>query len=117
MLKLSFLVLHIVRYITGLLATLLLLIQYPLWLGQGGWLRVADLQGQVDEQANRADAQRARNARLAAEVDSLRQGHESVEERARAELSMIRNDEVYVQVLDQPVGAGGPNETARPAQQ
>ncbi|SFU75848.1 cell division protein FtsB [Pseudoduganella namucuonensis] len=87
------------RLITLALAALLLLIQYPLWLGKGGWLRVADLEAQV-EAAQRKNAElQSRNAKLDSEVRDLKDGTGAVEERARYELSMIKQNEIYVQIL------------------
>ncbi|UVW27796.1 cell division protein FtsB [Massilia sp. H6] len=87
------------RLITIAIAVLLLLIQYPLWLGKGGWLSVADMRGQV-EQTRLETAQRlARNAKLDSEVRDLRDGLGAVEERARYELGMIKHNEIFVQVL------------------
>jgi cell division protein FtsB len=85
------------------LAALLVLIQYPLWLGKGGWVRAWDVDRQL--QAQRAENARlqARNDALAAEVRDLKQGMAAIEERARFELGMVRQDEVFVQVVE-PVG-------------
>ena len=81
-----------------LLAGLLVAIQWPLWFGHGGWLRVWDLQHQLAErQAGNAQL-RARNQALAAEIASLRQGSEAIEERARGELRMMRPDETFFQL-------------------
>ena len=88
------------RLITLSLATLLLLIQYPLWLGKGGWLRVWDLDRQVAAERQKNDELKARNARMNSEVMDLRAGRGAVEERARYELGMIRKDEVFIQVLE-----------------
>lgn len=88
------------RLITLSLAVLLLLIQYPLWLGKGGWLRVWDLDNQVTEAQKKNEELRARNAKLSSEVGDLREGTGAVEERARYELGMIRNGEIFVQILE-----------------
>ena len=88
------------RLISLVLAALLLVIQYPLWLGKGGWLRVAELEKQVDAGHQKTDALKARNAKLESEVHDLREGTGAVEERARYELKMIKQNEIYVQVLD-----------------
>lgn len=88
------------RLITVVLAALLLLIQYPLWLGKGGWLRVWDLDGQVKAAQQKNDELRARNAKLASEVRDLGEGRAAVEERARYELGMIKQGEIYVQILE-----------------
>ena len=90
------------RLFTLVLAGLLLLIQYPLWLGKGGWLRAWDLDRQLDTQRATNDKLRARNAAIAAEVRDLRQGLLAVEERARYELGMIRENEIFVQLAVGP---------------
>jgi len=83
------------RSITLILAALLLLLQYPLWLGKGGWLRVWDLNKQVTAQQQINSKTQERNALLDAEVRDLKQGTDAVEERARSELGMIKSDEVF----------------------
>jgi len=87
------------RIITLALAALLLLIQYPLWLGKGGWLAVADLESQVAATRARTEQMKARNAKLESEVRDLKDGLGAVEERARYELGMIKSNEIFVQVL------------------
>ncbi len=82
------------------LTALLLLIQFPLWLGKGGWLRVWDLDKQVEAAHRKNDELKARNAKLDSEVQDLKQGTGAVEERARFELGMIKENELFVQVLD-----------------
>ncbi len=88
------------RLITLSLAALLLLIQYPLWMGKGGWLRVWDLDNQVSDANRKNDALRARNAMLESEVRDLREGTGAVEERARYELGMIKSDEIFIQIFE-----------------
>lgn len=88
------------RLITLTLVTLLLLIQYPLWLGKGGWLRVNELDKQVAAAQAKNDELKARNAKLDSEVQDLKTGTEAVEERARFELGMIKKDEIFVQILE-----------------
>ncbi|HXU53968.1 MAG TPA: cell division protein FtsB [Casimicrobiaceae bacterium] len=79
-------------------ALLILALQYPLWLGKGGWLRVRELNGQVETQKDVNAGLKARNAALDAEVRDLKQGTEAIEERARSELGMIRQDEIFFQL-------------------
>ena len=93
------------RLITLSLAVLLLLIQYPMWLGKGGWLRVWDLDQQVVAARSKNDELKARNAKLASEVADLREGTGAVEERARYELGMIKDGEVFVQILKPNAGS------------
>ena len=81
------------------LVALIVLIQYPLWLGKGGWLRAWEMDRQVQAQRDKNAQLQGRNARLEAEVNDLKQGTEAIEERARYELGMIRNDEVFFQIV------------------
>ncbi|WP_151445989.1 cell division protein FtsB [Lacisediminimonas profundi] len=90
------------RLILIVLTGLLLLIQFPLWLGKGGWLKVWDLDQQVTSAQKKTDDLKARNAKLASEVQDLRDGTGAVEERARYELGMIRDNEIFVQILESP---------------
>jgi len=80
------------------LVALILLLQWPLWLGKGGWLRVWDVDRQLGAQREVNQKLEQRNAGLEAEVKDLKTGRDAVEERARYELGLIRPDEVFVQV-------------------
>ncbi len=84
------------RILFFLLAGLAVLIQYPLWLGKGGWLRVWDLSYNLSERRAQNRQLQARNDALEAEVRDLKSGYDAIEERARFELGMIRNDEVFI---------------------
>jgi cell division protein FtsB len=99
-----------VRALTLVLAALIVLIQYPLWLGKGSWLRVWEVDQQIRAQRETNRQLKARNDGLEAEVRDLKVGVEAIEERARSELGMIRNDEMFFQVLEaaRPVPAPGP---------
>jgi cell division protein FtsB len=90
------------RVVAFALAGLLVAIQYPLWLGKGGWARVWDHDRQLAAQRAKNDVLQARNTALDAEVRDLKQGLEAVEERARFELGMVRQDEVFFQIVDRP---------------
>ena len=94
------------RTLAFTLAVLLLLIQYPLWLGKGGWVRAWDIDRQLTSQKARNEALQTRNDALDAEVRDLKQGLEAVEERARFELGMVRPDEVFFQIIDRPPQQG-----------
>ncbi len=105
------------RLLALVLAALIVLIQYPLWFGKGGWSRVWELDKQLEEARASNERLRRRNASLDAEVRDLKQGLEAVEERARAELGMIRQDEIFFQVMDplqDPVSPPAPSPTEEP---
>jgi cell division protein FtsB len=106
------------RLITLALAALLLLIQFPLWLGKGGWLRVSDMEAQVAVANKKNMELKARNAKLESEVRDLKDGTGAVEERARYELGMVKQNEIFVQIvrkgqtpplLETPMDAAAPH--------
>ena len=86
------------RWPTWVLVALIVLLQYPLWLGKGGWLRVWDLDRQAGAQREVNQKLETRNAGLDAEVRDLKTGFDAIEERARFELGLVKEGEVFVQV-------------------
>ena len=88
------------RLIPIALIALLLAIQFPLWLGKGGWMKVRDAERQLQSQKKTNSDLEARNAKLAAEVKDLKEGAGAVEERARYELGMLKEGEVFVQIVE-----------------
>jgi cell division protein FtsB len=92
------------RFLALALVLLIALIQNPLWFGKGGWLRVWELDRQVDAQRDTNTELAARNAALDAEVLDLKQGYDAIEERARSDLGMVKQDEVLFRIL-QPAPA------------
>ncbi|MGH8704765.1 MAG: cell division protein FtsB [Burkholderiales bacterium] len=89
------------RILAGILGALILAIQYPLWLGKGGWLRVWEVDRQLEAQRAKNSQLESRNGALAAEVKDLKQGFDAIEERARYELGLVKGDEVFYQFVDE----------------
>src|ERR1700756_1249858 len=106
------------RLVTAVLIVLLALIQYPLWWGHGGWLRVHELQQQLAQQLQKNADSKLRNERIEGEVQDLQSGTAAVEERARYEMGMVKDGEVFVQFVSPNatastvVAASGGNETS-----
>jgi cell division protein FtsB len=92
------------KILAGVLAALIVLIQYPLWVGKGGWVRAWRLEQDVSKEASKNEGLERRNAGLAAEVRDLKTGTEAIEERARFELGMVKKDEVFFQVVEDKPG-------------
>ena len=90
------------RWVTVVLAALLVATQGDLWFGRASWPYVMGLRTQLAAQQATNEAARERNSRLEAEVSDLKEGLEMVEEKARSELGMVRPDEILVQVTRQP---------------
>lgn len=87
------------RWVSLILFALILLWQYPLWLGKGSWIKVWELDRQVEAQKKVNQQTKTRNAVLDAEVRDLKQGTGAIEERARSDLGMIKPGEVFFQVV------------------
>lgn len=97
------------KILAGVLAALIVLIQYPLWLGKGGWVRAWRMEQDVSKEMDKNQKLEVRNAGLAAEVRDLKTGTEAIEERARYELGMVKKDEVFFQVVeDKPARPAAP---------
>ncbi len=88
-----------VHWLVAVLVVLLVLIQYPLWLGKGGWLRVADLDHKLREQQTFNKKLVARNSAMSSEVADLKNGLMAIEERARSELDLIKSEEIFVSIV------------------
>ncbi len=95
------------RLVLLILVLLTSAIQYPLWKGKGGWVRVSELEQQVARQEETNAALTARNNALAAEVQDLKSGRDAIEERARSELGMVKEGDIFVHILpsDTPVSS------------
>jgi len=90
------------RWPVFLLFVLVVVLQYPLWLGRGGWLRVWEIDSNLQEQRAHNQHLEQRNARLDAEVIDLKSGTDAIEERARYDLGLVRPGEIFVQVPQRP---------------
>ncbi|MEN8106474.1 MAG: cell division protein FtsB [Pseudomonadota bacterium] len=82
------------------LLLLLLVLQLTLWLGDGGLLDLWDQYQNVEVQREENERLRERNAALNAEVLDLKQGLDAVEEHAREDLGMVKEGEVFYQVVE-----------------
>lgn len=82
------------------LLILLVWLQYKIWLQDGGIPEVLQLQQEVESVKTEVEKLEERNASLDAEVQDLKKGLDAIEERARSEMGMIKEGEVYYQVID-----------------
>lgn len=88
------------KVLAAALVLLLLGLQYRAWFGDSGYFAAAALKEQLRIQERRAERHVQRNRRLKTEVMALRQGQTAVEARARADLGMIKEGEVFYVVTD-----------------
>jgi len=88
------------KILLSVVILLVILLQYRLWNGDGGIKEVQAYQLRLDDLNEQVEEKRERNEALYAEVEDLRKGQESLEERARDELGMIKEGETFFQVLE-----------------
>lgn len=103
-----------VKIATYVLLAMLVLLQYPLWFGNGGVFTVWRLHREIAAQQKENDQLKERNRTLEAQVNDLKQGLEVIEGRARSELGMVKKGEAFYQVID-PKSAAKPPEKLPPA--
>ena len=103
------------KIIAIILLVLLLLLQYRIWLGDGGLPQVLKLDAQIETVQHKVEQLQERNQALDAEVIDLKTGLQAIEERARSELGMMHKDDVYYQVIENSADERS-QEPATPAQ-
>jgi len=94
----------VLRWVALILLALLLALGVKLWAGEWGFREIARLQAQIAEQKAENAKLQQRNDQLKADVEDLRNGKDAVEERARAELGLIKADEIFYQVVEPAPG-------------
>ena len=93
------------RWLFGVMAVILALLQFQLWVGKGSLAEVSDLRRKNERLRRELVRLQRQNARLAAEVKDLKSGTEAVEERARDELGMVREGETFFLMVEPGPGA------------
>ena len=92
----------LVKIAAYVLLAILVLLQYPLWFGNGGVIAVWRLDREITAQEQENARLKDRNQALEADVNDLKQGLAAIEERARTELGMVKKGEVFYQVIEAP---------------
>lgn len=88
------------KWLWGIMAVLILLLQVRLWTGENSLIQAWDLHEQIEQQKEINAGLEARNAELFAEVNNLGDGSRAIEERARVNLGMTQEDETFFLVVD-----------------
>jgi cell division protein FtsB len=88
------------KLLTIVLIILLATLQYKLWFAKGGIPDVFSLKDRYENQIAKNDRLTERNKALLAEINNLKEGKAAIEERARSELGMIKEDEVFYQIIE-----------------
>ncbi|WP_313957285.1 cell division protein FtsB [Sedimenticola selenatireducens] len=90
----------IIRTLILLLIVMLMVLQYRLWVGEGSLAELYLLKEDIELQKAELQLMRRRNQALQAEVNDLKKGLEAIEERARNDLGMIREGEIFYQIIE-----------------
>ena len=88
------------KFLTFIFVTLILALQYPLWLGKGGWINVISLQKQIDQQLKVNEQIKSENDILLAVVQDLKKGTDVIEGKARFDLGLIKKNEKFFLIID-----------------
>lgn len=88
------------KWLVLVLILLLGFLQYRLWVGEGSLAQIAELNRDIQKQQLENAHLRARNQALVAEIEALKSGN-SIEDRARRDMGMIRKDETFVLIVDE----------------
>ena len=88
------------RWLLVMLCIFVLILQYRLWVGDGSLAHKYELQKDVIAQQKKNDALKKKNQALADEVKNLTDNIETVEERARRDLGMIKDGETFYMVIE-----------------
>ncbi len=88
------------KWLITILVAILVALQYRLWVGEGSFAHIAELERKIAKQQSENAVLRDQNQVLANEVAELKEGLEGVEERARKELGMVKEGETFYMVVD-----------------
>lgn len=89
------------KWLVGVLVLLLLGLQYRLWVGEGSVAHYMSLEKEIEKQRAENDRLVERNKLLEAEVEALKTGTDAVEEKARHDMGMIKEDETFYLIVDE----------------
>ena len=104
------------KYLLAGFVVLVLLLQYRMWLGDGGMREGARLRGEISHQQEENTSLRERNRTLSAEVQDLKKGTTAIEERARTDLGMVGQGETFYQVVIPRDGAAATDDAGQATQ-
>jgi cell division protein FtsB len=89
-------------WITTLLFSFVLLLQYALWLGKGSLPHLQMVEENLSQQKQKNGELRLRNTAMEAEIQDLKRGYDAIEERARSDLGMVKPKEILYEYLNTP---------------
>ena len=100
------------KWIIAVLYILLIGLQYRLWVGEGSVAHQLELQRQIDQQQAKKEVLEEQNRIIALEVEALKSDDELIEERAREQMGMIKQDETFFMVVEPSAKLIEPSDTS-----
>ena len=88
------------RFFIAILIVFFLIIQFDIWVKDDGLNRVKELQEMIDSQSEKNQRLKLRNQQLEREIEELKSGTESIEEKARTDLGMIKEGEEFYLIVE-----------------
>lgn len=90
-----------IKILITVIILLIIHLQYRLWVGDGSVAQIKEYQARLETVKEKVKEKKERNEALYAEIEDLRKGQEAIEERARDELGMIKENETFFQVIEE----------------
>jgi len=88
------------RFFIAILIVFFLIIQFDIWVKDDGLNRVKELQQMINSQSEENQRLKLRNQQLEREIEELKSGIESIEEKARTDLGMIKEGEEFYLIVE-----------------
>ena len=89
-----------IRFFIIILIVFFLMIQFDIWFKDDGFYRVKELEQMIDSQVEENERLKLRNKQLEREIQELKSGTESIEEKARTDLGMIKEGEEFYLIVE-----------------
>ena len=89
-----------IRFFIIILIVFFLMIQFDIWFKDDGFYRVKELEQMIGNQVEENKRLKLRNEQLEREIQELKSGTESIEEKARTDLGMIKEGEEFYLIVE-----------------
>ena len=89
-----------IRFFIIILIVFFLIIQFDIWFKDDGFYRVKELEQMIGNQVEENKRLKLRNEQLQREIEELKSGTESIEEKARTDLGMIKEGEEFYLIVE-----------------
>tara|TARA_Y100000746_G_scaffold116116_1_gene99455 strand:- start:47 stop:319 length:273 start_codon:yes stop_codon:yes gene_type:complete len=89
-----------IRFFIIILIVFFLMIQFDIWFKDDGFYRVKELEQMIGSQIEENERLKLRNEQLEREIEELKSGTESIEEKARTDLGMIKEGEEFYLIVE-----------------